>query len=430
MFTSKEEEQKWLETTFDRLWPICRSLMGPGFRESLAIFKESIPLEELRFKSGQSVFDWQVPLEWRPRAGYFLDPQGRRHADFSQNNLHLLGYSVPFRGKISRSELDQHLYSLPDQPDAIPYLTSYYRERWGFCISQRERDALPAGEYEVVVDTELVPGELCVGEVVLPGVSKHEVLFSTYLCHPSLANNELSGPLAVALLYHRLRQRTNRHWTYRFVFSAETLGTLCYLSERGEHLKNQLVAGYQVTCVGDAGPFTYKRTKHRESLTDWAALKALASENFRLVEFDPADGSDERQYCSPGFDLPVGSLMRTMYAQYPEYHTSLDNRSLIHFQSLQATVDLYVSMIDRLESNPIYLNQIRNGEPQLGKRGLYPTLGGQKEIQDQVRAMMWLLSFSDGRHGIDQIAEKSGMRRKVLETTADALCKAELLKAI
>lgn len=425
---SASNDLKKLESYFDRLWPLCRSIMGPGYRESLKILSELIPLSPLTFESGSKVFDWTVPLEWQPREAYFIGPDKKRYADFSKNNLHLLNYSTPFKGRMTFEELDKHLYSLPEQPDAIPYLTTYYKERWGFCLSHRERQNLPRGEYDVIVDTELKPGQLVVGELVLPGATQDEILFSTYLCHPSMANNELSGPLAMALLYERISKLDKRHWTYRFVVSAETIGTLCYLSKRGDELKRNVRAGYQMTCLGDAGPFTYKRSKQLNSMADWAALRVLNSHPHKVIDFDPADGSDERQYCSPGFNLPLGSLMRTVYAQYPEYHTSLDNKSFIRFDKLLETVEVYFEIAKLLERNPIYVNLNSHGEPQLGKRGLYPNLGGQKEIENEVRAIMWTLSFCDGHHGLLQIADRAGLPETAIFGAAEKLKKSGLLQ--
>lgn len=418
-----------MERRFDRLWPLCRSIMGDGYRESLKILQEVVPFEELSFETGYKAFDWAVPKEWNVREAYILGPDNKRYADFSKNNVHLLGYSIPFRGKLSRDDLDKHLHSLPEQPDAIPYLTSYYRERWGFCLAHRERETLPKGEYEVVVDTSLDSGRLVVGEVVVPGRRKEEVLFSTYLCHPSLANNELSGPLAMVELYKRVSAMKNREWTYRFVISAETIGTLCYLSRRGDHLKNYMRAGFQMTCLGDRGAFTYKKSKQQNSMADWAALRVLKNRKHKVIEFDPADGSDERQYCSPGFNLPLGSLMRTVYAQYPEYHTSLDDKSFIDFASLLETVDVYFEIVQLLEQNRVFASTNSKGEPQLGKRGLYPTLGGQKEIENEVRAIMWALSFCDGRHGILEIADRANLPLAAVQSAIEKLTAARLIEA-
>ena len=407
-----------LENYFDRLWPICRSILGPGFRDSLKILQELVPFETLHFSSGERVFDWVVPREWVARDAYIIGPDGRKFCDFTKNNLHLVNYSIPFRGKVSLEELDQHLYSLPELPNAIPYVTSYYKERWGFCIEDSLRKALKPGAYEVFIDTELCDGELVVGETVLPGESRDEILFSSYLCHPSMANNELSGPLALCFLYQKIKALPRRKYTYRFVCSAETIGTIAYLSVRGDHLKEYLKAGYQITCVGDRGSFTLKTSRQENSLADRAARAVLQELGvFKHRKFDPADGSDERQYCSPGFNLPVASFMRTMYAEYPEYHTSLDNKDFICFRTLQESIEVLFKITMACEENGFYLNKSPMGEPQLGKYGLYPSLGGAREIQAKVRALMWTLNYADGKHDIFEIAEKSECQLSLVQET-------------
>lgn len=416
-----------MESYFDRLWPICRSLAGPGYRQSLGILEEIMPMEKHRFATGTQVFDWTVPREWVARDAYFLDPQGLPHAPFERNNLHLLGYSIPYRGKMPLKDLLPHLHSLPENPKAVPYRTSYYQERWGFCLSHEELLSLPEGDYEVFIDTEHKEGDLIVGEAVLPGATEQEVLFSTYLCHPSLANNELSGPLVTAFLYDYLKGMPNRRFTYRFVVVPETIGALCYLKLRGEHLKKRLSAGYVVTCVGDPGKFTYKKSRQGNAVGDRAALLVLEEKGeHRVLPFRP-DGSDERQYCSPGFDLPVGSLMRTPWRHYPEYHTSLDNKEFIRFESLLESLETYIAVVEALESNIRWKGTVLYGEPQLGKRGLYPTLGSQKDTAEKVAAMMWLLNLADGTNGLFDIAERSGQPISVLAALAQELSAKGLL---
>lgn len=420
-----------LEKYFDRLWPICRSLMGPGYRESLAILDELMPTRKLFWQTGDKVFDWIVPKEWRIRDAFFVDSQGRKHAEFRKNNLHILNYSAPFRGRLSLRKLREHLHALPECPRAIPYLTSYYKNRWGFCLAYEELMRLPEGMCDVVIDTKLVPGRLVVGEAVLPGQSKKEVLFSTYLCHPSLAHNELSGPLLIAFLYQKIRSLKNRRFTYRFVITPETLGAICYLSRRGAYLKKHLLAGYQITCVGDSGPFTYKKSRSGESLADQIAMRILKNAGpHSIIPYDPSMGSDERQYCSPGFDLPVGSLMRTMYARYPEYHTSLDDKNFISFSAMVKTLDVYFSMVKALERAELWENTVQGGEPQLGKRGLYPTLGSQRVRQFQVSAMLWCLNMADGTRDLEAIADRSGLPLPIVQKTVRRLANAQLLKRI
>lgn len=411
-----------LERRFDRLWPICRSISGPGFRASLDILREIVPFEDLAFASGERVLDWTVPDEWTPRAAWLLDPAGRRFVDFAQNNLHLLGYSQPFRGRISLDALREHLYTLPEQPEAIPYLTSYYKPRWGFCLTHREYLGLAPGEYEVCVDTELRPGRLVVGEAVLPGSSDREVLFSSYLCHPSMANNELSGPLVLAHLYERVAAMPARRYTYRFVIGAETIGAIAYLSRRGEHLRRHLDAGFQMTCLGDPGAFTLKTSRRADTLADRAAATALRDRGtFRTERFDPSDGSDERQWCSPGFDLPVASVMRTMYGKYPEYHTSLDDKRCVSFDAMAESIEAYVDIVGVLESNAFWRSTSPYGEPQLSRRDLYGGVGSQKRMPLEDKAIFWALNLADGRHDMIAIAERAGLPFAAVRSACEVL---------
>lgn len=418
-----------IEKYFDRLWPICRSITGPGYRESLEILSEIIPFNKISFPSHSQVLDWVVPKEWHPKHAYFIDPNGQKRADISVNNVHLLGYSVPFKGKVSFGELKKHLYTLPNQPGAIPYITSYYKERWGFCLSHNEFQKLPEGEYDVFIDTELYDGEVIIGEAVLPGQSEKEILFSTYLCHPSLANNELSGPLVLSYLYQELKKIKNHFYTYKFVIAPETIGTICYLSKRGNHLLKNLVAGYQLTCIGDAGNFTYKQSREGNTLPDRAAKMVLGNSNsdYSVVPFDPAVGSDERQYCSPGYNLPFGSIMRTMYTKYPEYHTSLDNKTLMSFDGMVNTIELIRDIVIAIEENKTYINTSPYGEPQLGRRGLFRSLSDKNRSENEI-ALWWLLNYSEGTNDLLSIAEKSKLPLEILITVAGHLVNAGLLR--
>lgn len=417
-----------LESYFDRLWPILRSITGSGVRQTHEILSEIVWLESHEIPSGTRVFDWTIPKEWKVNKAYLLDPHGKRILDVRENNLHLVNYSVPFRGVLSKEELEPHLYSLPDKPTAIPYVTSYYASRWGFCLSQNEREVLPEGNYEVVIDTEFIDGSLTLSEAVLPGESEEEILISTYTCHPSLANNELSGPLVAAFLYRELERLESRRFTYRFVFLPETIGAITYLHLRGEHLKKRLVAGYVVTCIGDPGNFTYKRSRRETSLADRAAEHTLkhSRTSYKTLDFSPL-GSDERQYCSPGFNLPIGSLMRSMYGTYPEYHTSLDNKTFISFEAMAESVEMYLKIVKTLEANRIYKNLFPYGEPQLGKRGLYETLG-RNTIPELSSAVFWLLNYADGEHDLLWIAEKSGYGIELLDKAAQACLEAGIIE--
>lgn len=401
--------QAELEYYFDRLWPITRSLTGNGNRESLAILKELIPLEISEVPSGTACFDWKVPPEWNIREAWIKDSKGKTIVDFRENNLHIVGYSVPFSGSMKLADLKQHLYTLPEQPDVIPYLTSYYRERWGFCVTHQQLLTLQDDHYEVRIDSTLDPrGHMTFGDLVIPGGNPQEILLSTYICHPSMANNELSGPLVAAFVGRELLKR-NLRYSYRIVFVPETIGSIYYLSVWGEHLKKNLVAGFVVTTVGDPGAFTYKKSRQGVALQDRAAEAVLRTlgKPFHLEDFVPI-GSDERQYGSPGFNLPVGSLMRTRYGKYKEYHTSADNKAFISFKALEETIRVYLQVIDLMENNCRWQSNNPNCEPQLGKRGLYPDLGSQKEKDSFVETLMWVLNLCDGRHDTIDMVVKSG----------------------
>lgn len=400
-----------LENYFDRLFPICRSITGNGVRESLKILSEVIPLNIYEVPSGTQVFDWIVPKEWNINDAYIITPEGKKICDFKQHNLHVVNYSTPIHKKISFEELKKHLHTFPHKPTAIPYVTSYYQENWGFCIAYEEYKKLPTdGEYEVFIDSSLTNGSLTYADIILEGDRKDEVMFSTYICHPSMANNELSGPLVSMLLYQQIATLKHRKYTYRFVFIPETIGTLVYLHKYGEHLKQHLKAGYVITCVGDRGIFHYKQSKYGNTLADKAAIHTLkhSKKPYRILSFYPG-GSDERQYCSPAFNLPVGSLMRTPYREYPEYHTSLDNKEFISFKSIKESAEMYFKIVQTLELNDIYINQYPYGEPQLSKRGLYT----QNLSRDDVMKIMYILQYSDMQNDLIDIADR--MKVSVLE---------------
>jgi aminopeptidase-like protein len=420
-----------IEKYFDKLWPISRSLTGDGNRETFAILGDLIDLKISEVPSGTKCFDWTVPPEWNIKEAWIKNSKGEKIIDFSKNNLHILGYSEPFDGVVSFEELKPHLHSLPEQPGLIPYLTSYYQRRWGFCLSHNQFLALDNSEaYSVFIDSSLNEhGSMTIGEAVVKGKSENEVLFSTYICHPSLANNELSGPLVSAFIYHNLKELKNLKYTYRFIFVPETIGSIYSLSVKGDYWKKNLRAGFVLTCIGDEGKFTYKKSRIGNSLPDRAALTILnqTEKEFNVVDFFPS-GSDERQYCSPGFNLPVGSLMRTMYGKYPEYHTSGDNKDFISFEAMEKSVLKYLEIIELLERNEKYVNKIPYCEPQLGKRGLYPTLGSQKVSEDFVETMMWILNLADGSNDLISISEKSKIPVRQLIPVIDKLIDNGLLE--
>lgn len=423
--------KKEMESYFDCLFPITRSLTGDGNRETLEILSKIVNFKITEVPSGTQCFDWTVPPEWNIFEAWIKDNKGNRIVDISENNLHILGYSEPFRGKLSYDELRPHLYSLPDQPELIPYLTSYYKRRWGFCLSHNQVLQLDqSGIYDVFIDSSLNNnGSMTIGEAVIEGKSGREILFSTYICHPSMANNELSGPLVSAFIYKKLHNLRNLKYTYRFLFIPETIGSIYSLSVNGEYWKANLDAGFVVTCVGDDGNFTYKKSRMGNSLADRAVeliLKQTENE-YNIVDFFPS-GSDERQYCSPGFNLPVGSLMRTMYGRYPEYHTSKDNKDFISFEAMEKSVLKYLEVIELIERNEKYINKMPYCEPQLGKRGLYPTLGSQKGTEEFVSTMMWILNLSDGTNDLIAISERSKIPIKNLIPVLDKLIENGILE--
>lgn len=398
-----------LEIYFDRLWPICRSITGNGLRQSLHILQDLVPLELTEVPTGTRVFDWEVPKEWNINDAYIIAPGGQKIADFKINNLHVVNYSVPVNRELSFEELEPHLHYREDLPEAIPYVTSYYKENWGFCLSYNDYRRLPKeGTYKVFIDSTLDKGHLTYGEAFLPGELKKEILISTYLCHPSMANNELSGPLVAAGLYRHIKAMPRRKYSYRFVFAPETIGIIAYLARYGQHFMEYLHAGYVLTCLGDSGTFHYKRSKRGNSIADKAAEHVLkySGRPYELLDF-AIGGSDERQYCSPGFNLPVGSLMRTPYHIFKEYHTSLDNKQFISFKALRESTEMYFKFIRALELNECYENLVKFCEPQLGRRGLYSLQGGTSKSSDEfTRDILHLLAFADGHTDLLTIAEK------------------------
>lgn len=400
-----------IESCFDRLWPICRSLTGDGNRQSFEILKEIIPLTLHEIPSGTEVFDWKVPPEWNIRDAYLITPDGRKVADFKVHNLHVVNYSEPVDRELTWEELEPHVHTLPEMPTAIPYMTSYYNRNWGFCLSYEEYQTLPKeGMYRAVIDSSLDEnGQLTYGDLVLPGETEEEIMFSTYICHPSLANNELSGPLVQAFLYQQIAALPKRRYTYRFIFIPETIGSIAYLALNEKEMLEKTRAGYVITCVGDGGPFTYKRSKRGNSLADQAAIHVLEQQNLDHTVIDFAiGGSDERQYCSPGFNLPVGSLTRAMYHTYDAYHTSLDNKDFISFGAMEDTVQVYLDFARTLEANRIYERPNPFCEPQLGKRGLYYKVGGKRKRTADIEMMKQLLAFADGEMSLMEIAKRQG----------------------
>lgn len=393
-----------------RLWPINRSLTGDGFRQSLKILAEEIPeIKVFEVPSGTKVYDWEVPEEWVIREAYILSPTGEKLCDFSINNLHLVNYSVGVDLELTLEELLPHLHSLPDQPNAIPYLTSYYKKSWGFCISDIEKKKLLPGVYQVHIDALHFDGFLTYGELILPGNSQKEVLLSTYLCHPSMANNELSGPVVTTFLAKFIKNLVGREYSYRILFLPETIGSLTYLSKNLTHLKQNVIAGFTITCIGDDRAYSFLPSRNGSTLADNVARKALADLGIDFVTYSWTHrGSDERQYCSPGIDLPVASIMRTKYGEYPEYHTSLDNLTdVVTADGLLGGYQVLQKCIEILESEKVPLATIL-GEPHLTKHELYPTLS-TKNQKEFVRNVIDILTWADGTKLLSDIAKEMGI---------------------
>jgi aminopeptidase-like protein len=407
------------------LFPICRSITGPGIRETLHRIGERIHLEIHEVPSGTRVFDWTIPDEWSIRDAYIKDVTGRRVVDFQENNLHVVGYSTPIDARMSLSQLKQHVHTLPEQPDLIPYRTSYYAKNWGFCMQDERLRQLPDGEYEVRIDSSLEPGSLTYAECLLAGETDEEVLISCHCCHPSIANDNLSGMALAAQLVEHLRPLKLRH-SYRFLFIPGTIGSIAWLALNEDRV-SRIKHGVVVSGVGDPGPFTYKRSRRGDAPIDRAAAHVLehTGRPHRVVDFSPY-GYDERQYCSPAFDLAVGALMRTPSGEYPEYHTSGDNLDFVRPEALADSLAAYLRVLDVLENDDAYVNLQPKGEPQLGNRGLYPSLGAQG-AGAELMARLWVLNLSDGHHGLLDIAERAGMPFDAVREAARVLVDAGLL---
>ena len=391
------------------LWPLNRSLTGDGVRATLAYLNRLLPdltLHEVR--SGTQAFDWTVPDEWNLREAWAEDAAGRRIIDTARSNLHVVGYSEPFDGIVSRDELLTRLHTLPEQPDAIPYVTSYYRRTWGFCLAHRDLEGLGDGPFRVHIDTTLEPGHLTYADLVIPGETTDEVLLSTYVCHPSMANNELSGPVVATALARWIQALPSRRYTYRLVIIPETIGSILYLSRHLDHLRKHVIAGWVLTCIGDDRTYSYVPSRLGGTLADRVSLQVLRDRG-RFDEYSFLDrGSDERQWCSPGADLPVCSVMRSKYGTYPEYHTSLDDLEFVVTpEGLQGGLDVMKDCITLLEANQYY-RTLMPGEPQMGRRGLYPTTS-IKGVAEHVRNMMNTLAYCDGEHDILDLCERTGL---------------------
>lgn len=416
----------------DRLFPICRSITGNGVRETLRVLQSSCSAMTLHeVPSGTQAFDWTVPKEWNIRDAWIKNSKGEKILDFAKSNLHVMGYSLPVNKDVSLEELLPLIHTQPDQPDAIPYVTSYYKERYGFCMSQEQKDALQEDTYHIYIDSELKDGSLTYGEILIPSTegNKDEIFLSTYVCHPSMANNELSGPAVTVYLAKWLLEKTHRRYNYRIIFIPETIGAITYLSQHLPEMKKNIRAGFNISCVGDDRTYSYVASRYGNTLADKVAKNVLS---FRYPEYKRYSflqrGSDERQYNAPGVDLPVCAVCRSKYAEYPEYHTSKDNMGLISPTGLQGAYEVYRDMIEALEYNHKYKIQCL-GEPQLGKRGLYPTIS-QKGSSGAVRVMSNFIAYADGMNDLMDISNIIKVPVQNLFSVIDKLWEVGLLSVV
>jgi aminopeptidase-like protein len=409
-----------------RLFPLNRSLTGAGVRATFDILAEHVPLERREVASGTEIFDWRVPEEWNLREAYVIGPDGRRVIDVEHSTLHVVGYSEPVRARMPLEALQRRLFTLPDQPGVIPFRTSYYSRTWGFCLSHEELLSLEPGEYEVVIDATLEPGHLTYAEVELKGATEDEVLVSTYVCHPSLANDNLSGIAVSTLLAEAMRDRPS-HYSYRFLFAPGTIGPLAWLHANRGRL-HRIRHGLTLSCIGDSGQLTYKRSRRGDAVVDRAMAIVLRDTGapYRIVDFDPW-GGDERQFCSPGFDLPLGCLMRTPHGEFAGYHTSADSLDRIVPASLGDAVRACLDLVEVLESDRVCTNLSPYGEPQLGRRGLFRAAGGAVATPDEERALLWVLNQCDGGSSLVDVAARSGLPYGTIRRAADRLEQAGLL---
>jgi aminopeptidase-like protein len=422
-----EDAGRELHNFIVELYPICRSITGEGVRETLRAIQKRIPLEIHDVPSGTKVFDWTVPQEWNVSDAYIMNREGKRVVDFKAHNLHLMSYSLPIRKRMMLADLKPHLFTLPDHPEWIPYRTSYYKENWGFCLRHADLERLPDDEYEVVIDSSLQPGSLTYGEFYVPGETSDEILVSCHVCHPSMCNDNLSG-ITVAVKLAETVAACPRRYSYRFLFIPGTIGSITWLAQN-EPMVSRIKHGLVLTGVGDASNITYKKSRRGNSEIDQAMVHVLrhSGETYTIIDFFPY-GYDERQYCSPGFDLPVGCFMRGLHGQYPEYHSSADNLDFVKAESLVQSYDRCLEVLELLEWNRTYMNQNPKCEPQLGRRGLYRTVAGQQEKQWTELALFWVLNASDGHHTLLDIAERADLPFGEIRSAAEALLKVGLLK--
>lgn len=422
---------KLLLSWMSDLFPINRSLSGDGNRKTLEYLHGIVPeIETKSFSCGEKVFDWTIPDEWNVEDAYIETMDGRKFSQFKQNNLHLVGYSKPIDKIVTKEELLEHLYFMEDYPDAIPYVTSYYERTWGFCIRYTDYQDIGDGPFRVYINSRFTSGEeggvLNYGEAYFPGISSQEVLFSTYICHPSMANNELSGPIVASAIALSLRE-TNHYYSYRFLFLPETIGSIAYLSRNFSLMKSSVIAGWVLTCLGDGGVFSYIPSRTGTNYADKISRRILSDKSPEYREYSWLDrGSDERQYCSPGIDLPICSITRSKYGAYPEYHTSADNLSLITETSIMESVNLFRDIVTQIEGTRVPRIKVLC-EPQLGKRGLYPNFSKRDAYSANVKNMQDVISYLDGKHTIEEIADLCGIKSQNVHEILEILLREDLL---
>jgi aminopeptidase-like protein len=426
---NKETSGNKMYDLIEQLYPICRSITGNGVRETLSILSEIIPLNIVEVKSGEKALDWEIPLEWNIKDAYVLNEKGDKIIDFKKSNLHVLNYSIPVDKEVSLEELKEHVYTIPENPNWIPYRTSYHNRNWGFCMAHSEFKKLEKGNYHVKVDATLEPGSLTYGEYYIKGESEQEVLVSCHICHPSLCNDNLSG-IAVAAFLAEILTKSKPSFSYRFLFIPGTIGSITWLSRNEDKLKN-IRHGLVLTLLGDDGKLNYKKSRRGNAEIDRIVENELKvnTEDYGIIEFYPY-GYDERQFCSPGYNLPVGRLSRTPHGEFPEYHTSADNLDFVKADKLAESLEFVFEVFETIEGNKKYLNLNPKGEPQLGKRGLFKKIGGESKTKDYHMALLWVLNLSDGDYSLLDISVRSGLSFQTIKEAADALKKVDLLKEL
>lgn len=429
-----------MEKLFDKLFPICRSIAGEGLRKSLRLMKEYLPLEILSFKTGEKVLNWQIPEEWVIRDAWIKNEKGEKVLDFKNNNLHIINYSTSINKKMTLEKLSQYIHTKPNLPNAIPYVTSYYKKRWGFCMEDERFGRLKEGKYHAFIDSEFVDGQLDLGHALLRGRTEKEILISSYLCHPSMANNELSGPIVLAFLYNRMLKWKNRNFTYRFVVNPETIGSIAYLSRFGDELIKNVYSGIVLTCLGGNMDLSYKNSRRGNSPLDNLASHLFDTNTIEgnIRKFTPTSGSDERQYCSPGFNLPVGQFSKLVYGSYKEYHTSLDNKDLMGIENLQNSLNEIELILKINEYNGYYVNLYPYGEIKLDQYDLYPDMNapsnrrysnnGNPDGRKELNYILMVLNYSDGQHSLLDIAKKCNCSILDLIEIIDKLKRKALIK--